>query len=264
MDYEYGKREDEIKYQKKLDDERYIAGIAGLVLFSFFIYRNFRQQKRSNIIISKEKKRSDELLLNILPAEVADELKENGSAKAKHFDDVTVLFTDFVGFTKVSMRLTPQELIDELHACFKGFDEIIGKYDIEKIKTIGDAYLAVSGLPLADAKHADNIVNAALEIRDFMLQRRKEKGENTFEVRLGVHSGSVVAGIVGVKKFAYDIWGDTVNTAARMEQKSVAGKINISQSTYELVKDEFSCEYRGEIEAKNKGLMKMYFVERVV
>ena len=156
--------------------------------------------------------------------------------------------------------MTPQNLIDELHTCFKSFDEIIGRYNIEKIKTIGDAYLAVSGLPVSDPAHAEHIVRAAIEIRDFMDSRYTRLGDRTFEVRVGIHTGSVIAGIVGVKKFAYDIWGDTVNTAARMEQNSTAGKINISETTYELIKDKFPCVYRGEIDAKNKGQMKMYFV----
>ena len=209
--------------------------------------------------IQDSSKRNEDLLLNILPTEVAEELKEKGTANAKHFDDVTVLFTDFKGFATLSQRLNPQQLVDELHACFSAFDAIVTRHNIEKIKTVGDAYLAVSGLPLANASHAADMLNAAIEIREFMLNRRKELGEKTFEIRIGIHSGSVVAGIVGVKKFAYDIWGDTVNTAARMEQNSEAGKINISQTTYELVKDKFNCEYRGEIEAKNKGLLKMYF-----
>jgi class 3 adenylate cyclase len=171
------------------------------------------------------------------------------------------LFADFVDFTKAGEAMTPQELVSELHICFKTFDEIISKYNIEKIKTIGDAYLAVCGLPLADGKHAENVVAASLEISKFMQQRQAQLGDKTFRVRIGIHSGSVVAGIVGVKKFAYDIWGDTVNTAARMEQSSTADKINISQTTYDLVKDKFTCTYRGEIIAKNKGELKMYFVE---
>ncbi|MBK9249827.1 MAG: tetratricopeptide repeat protein [Ignavibacteria bacterium] len=232
-------------------------GLAGSLIFLFVVYR---QRNR----IKTEKTKSDNLLLNILPTEVADELKAKGTASAKHFDNVTVLFTDFKNFTTVSEQLSPQELVDELHACFKGFDEICTKYSIEKIKTIGDAYLAVSGLPQADENHAENVVKAALEIREFMKQRRENLGAKTFEIRIGINSGSVVAGIVGVKKFAYDIWGDTVNTAARMEQNSEAGKINISESTYELVKDQFTCEYRGEIDAKNKGKLKMYFVEKNV
>ena len=215
----------------------------------------------NNRKVTAEKQRSDELLLNILPAKVAEELKATGKSEARYFDPVTVIFTDFVDFTIHAEKMSPAELIAELHMCFKAFDDISSKYGIEKIKTAGDAYMAVSGLPVASGQHAVNMVNAALEIRDFMLHRREQIGEKAFEIRLGIHSGSVVAGIVGVKKFAYDIWGDTVNTAARMEQNSVAGKINISQTTYDLVHDVFNCEYRGEIEAKNKGNLKMYFVD---
>jgi len=240
-----------------------LAGIAALIGLSFFIARNYINQRKSNKIISKEKQRSDDLLLNILPADVAEELKEKGSADAKLFDEVTVLFTDFVNFTTVSQSLTPQELVDELNVCFKAFDGIMTTHRIEKIKTVGDAYLAVSGLPNADANHAANVIHAAKDIQKFMLNRKLTMGEKTFGIRLGVHSGSVVAGIVGVKKFAYDIWGDTVNTAARMEQNSEPGKINVSEKTYELVKDQFAFTCRGEIAAKNKGMMKMYFAEQV-
>ncbi len=211
--------------------------------------------------IVSEKQKSDDLLRNILPEEVANELKQKGSSEAKYFDHVTVIFTDFVDFTKAGERLTPQQLVDELHTCFKAFDDIISKYHIEKIKTIGDAYLAVSGLPAADHNHAENTVRAALDIKAFMNERKKRLHGTTFDIRIGLHSGAVVAGIVGVKKFAYDIWGDTVNTAARMEQSSLPDKINISQTTYELIKDKFICTYRGEIAAKNKGDMNMYFVE---
>jgi class 3 adenylate cyclase len=209
--------------------------------------------------IQKEKKRSDSLLLDILPAEVAHELKEKGYSDARQFDEVTVLFTDFKGFTQHAENLTAHDLVKEINECFSAFDNILHRHNVEKIKTVGDAYLAASGLPVANANHAADMVTAAIEIRDFML-KRKQQNPASFEVRIGVHSGHVVAGIVGVKKFAYDIWGDTVNTAARMEQHSEGGKINISQSTYELVKDNFTCEYRGEIEAKNKGKLKMYFV----
>jgi len=208
-----------------------------------------------------EKKRSDDLLLNILPEEIADELKAKGHTDARLFNDVTVLFTDFVDFTKAGERMGPQDLVDELHACFKAFDEIIQQYGIEKIKTIGDAYLAVAGVPKADADHALHVVNAALDIRAFIDKRKKERGDKTFDIRIGIHSGSVVAGIVGIKKFAYDIWGDTVNTAARMEQGSEPGKINISEATYQLVGDKFRCVARGLVEAKNKGELSMYFVE---
>lgn len=206
-----------------------------------------------------EKKKSDDLLLNILPAEVAEELKLKGTSEARYFTDVTVLFTDFVNFTIVSEQLSPQELVSEIHTYFKVFDDIMGTYGLEKIKTIGDAYLAVCGLPEPNANHAVNAVKAAIEIREYITQKKAQGG--LFEIRIGLNSGPVVAGIVGVKKFAYDIWGDTVNTAARMEQSSEAGKINISGSTYELIKTDFECTNRGKIDAKNKGMIDMYFVE---
>ncbi|MCW3122773.1 MAG: hypothetical protein JWQ38_2265, partial [Flavipsychrobacter sp.] len=267
MKYDYGKRDDSIglanaRKEKisalKLERQRNytyvgIAGILALIIFSFFIVRERGKSER-------ERKKSDDLLLNILPEEVANELKEKGITQARHFDNVTVLFTDFVNFTNAGEKMGAQELIDELHTCFKAFDEITSKYKIEKIKTIGDAYLAVAGLPLSDPEHAGHVVAAAIEINSFMSTRYDRLGDKTFQIRIGVHSGNVVAGIVGVKKFAYDIWGDTVNTAARMEQNSTPGRINISQTTYELVKDKFHCEYRGEIDAKNKGMLKMYFV----
>ncbi|MCB0699031.1 MAG: hypothetical protein H6551_10255 [Chitinophagales bacterium] len=245
----------ELKLQRQRTMTYSGIGAAILLLaFSIFIFRNNKK-------LGIEKEKSETLLHNILPEEIADELKDRGATTAQHFDQVTVLFTDFVNFTTAGERMGSQGLVEELHECFKAFDEIMEKYGIEKIKTIGDAYLAVCGLPTSDEQHAEKIVTAAQEIRAFMLQRREQLGDKTFEVRIGVHSGSVVAGIVGVKKFAYDIWGDTVNTAARMEQNSEAGKINISQTTYELVQNKFTCTYRGELEAKNKGKLKMYFVE---
>ena len=237
------------------------AGVAMLLLLSFFIFKNYNTQKKSNKLLAFEKDKSESLLLNILPAEVAEELKVKGYADAKHFDLVTVLFSDFVNFTGAAEKMSPKELVAELDDCFKAFDEIVGKHRIEKIKTIGDAYMAVCGLPISDPMHAKNIMAAALEIRDFMAHRNAVPGSRSFNIRIGIHSGAVVAGIVGTKKFAYDIWGDTVNTAARMEQNSEKGKINISEKSYELVKDEFECIYRGELTAKNKGAMKMYFLE---
>jgi len=224
------------------------------------VNKNEQLELRHNELIA-EKHKSDELLLNILPEEVAEELKRSGHADARLFNDVSVIFTDFVGFTNAGERMTPQELVDELHICFRTFDEIISRHHIEKIKTIGDAYLAVSGLPVPNEQHAYNVTKAALEILTFMKQRRQQLGDKTFEIRIGINSGSVVAGIVGIKKFAYDIWGDTVNTAARMEQNSEPGRINISENTWQLIKDRFRCTYRGMIDAKNKGQLKMYFVE---
>lgn len=207
-----------------------------------------------------EKQKSDELLYNILPFETAQELKKNGFAQPRFYDSATVLFTDFKGFTDISSKLEPHELVEELNLCFRAFDQIAEKYGIEKIKTIGDAYMAVGGIPVPNSVHPENALLAALEIRDFILYRLNHGEGLGFNLRIGIHTGPVVAGIVGVKKFQYDIWGDTVNIAARMESNSEAGRINISQKTYELVKDRFLCEEREEIEVKGKGKMKMYFV----
>jgi len=214
--------------------------------------------------IQKQKEQSEKLLLNILPYEVMEELKNTGEAKAKAFTMVTVMFTDFKDFTTISEKVSAELLVNELHTCFSSFDGILQKYKIEKIKTIGDAYLCASGLPVSNYTHAADMLHAAFEIRNYMLQRKIEKeakGEVPFELRIGIHTGPVVAGIVGIKKYAYDIWGDTVNIASRMEQNSEAGKINVSGNTYDLVKDKFKCEHRGKIEAKNKGMFDMYFVE---
>ncbi|MES2778833.1 MAG: adenylate/guanylate cyclase domain-containing protein [Bacteroidota bacterium] len=209
--------------------------------------------------VKREKLKSDHLLLNIIPSEIADELKQTGGAVAKQYNHVTVLFTDFVNFTGLSEQMSPTELVTEIHKNFTAFDSIIEANGLEKIKTIGDAYLAVCGLPHETPDHAQRVAKAALEIVEYMSQQ-----SNKFTVRIGIHSGPVVAGIVGVKKFAYDIWGDTVNTASRMESCSEAGKINISAATYELIKEEFNCDYRGKINAKNKGEVDMYFVEGVI
>jgi class 3 adenylate cyclase len=209
-----------------------------------------------------EKKKSDDLLLNILPEEVAAELKITGRTTPRSYELATVMFTDFVNFTEKSEKLSPEELVTVIDTCFKKFDEIITRHHLEKIKTIGDAYLCVSGLPDARDHNAVNAVRAALEIVDAIRILKLNDMQNVyFNIRIGIHTGPLVAGVVGDKKFAYDIWGDTVNTAARMEQNSESNKINISQSTYELVKDKFSCIFRGKQPAKNKGMIEMYFVE---
>ena len=270
----------ELEKQLRLNEEqsnrsrlRQIAGVFVfilVVLLAILIaYRQLRKQKNKilaqNIIIAEEKERSEELLLNILPKETADELKEFGSAKAKSYDLVSVLFTDFKGFTMISEILTPEELVAEIDYCYKEFDRIIDKFNIEKIKTIGDAYMCAGGLPVVNKSHAGNTVDAALEIRDFMLlykKQREAEGKQGFEIRIGIHTGPVVAGIVGIKKFAYDIWGDAVNTAARMESSGSIGKVNVSGFTYGIIKDDFNCEYRGKVAAKNKGEIEMYYVEK--
>ena len=214
--------------------------------------------------IEQEMHKSDNLLLNILPAEVVEELKSKGSTEAKQFDMVTVLFTDFVNFTQISEKMTPSELVEEIHTCFMAFDNIMEKHGIEKIKTIGDSYMCVGGLPVPNKTHATDVVEAALEIQQFISSRAEKRivlGKEPFLIRIGIHSGPVVAGIVGIKKFAYDIWGDTVNTASRMESCGEVGKINISDTTYSLIKNMFVCTPRGKIEVKGKGEQDMFFVQ---
>ncbi len=214
--------------------------------------------------LAEEKKKSDDLLLNILPAETALELKKFGKAKPRRYESVSVIFTDFKNFTTNSENMTTEELVVQVDNYFTKFDEITQKYNIEKIKTIGDAYLCVSGLPLIDENHAEKAVLAAIEMRDYVQLMAAQKGPNdpsAFEMRIGIHSGPVVSGVVGFKKFAFDIWGDTVNTASRLETNSLASKINISGSTYKLLKGQFHCEYRGKLPAKNKGEIDMYFIE---
>ena len=179
----------------------------------------------------------------------------------------TVFFSDFKDFTLISEKLEPEKLVADIDYCFRAYDEIMEKYGIEKIKTVGDAYMCAGGIPTENKANAVMVVKAALEVQDFMRQLGKDKsksGEPFFETRIGIHTGPVVAGIVGIKKFAFDIWGDTVNIAARMEDNSQVGKVNISQSTYELVKDHFHCTSRGKVTAKNKGEIDMYFVDGVI
>lgn len=212
--------------------------------------------------IAREKKRSESLLLNILPAETALELKQKGHVDAVKFDKVTVLFTDFVEFSKSAESTAPEHLVKSIHFYFKGFDEITTKYGLEKIKTIGDAYMCASGIPANSYSGAREVILAARDMVDFVQKTRENHPEiMPFELRLGAHTGQVVAGIAGIKKWQYDIWGDTVNIASRMESNSTPGRLNLSHTTYEEVNEEFRCTFRGEIEVKNLGLMRMYYLD---
>jgi adenylate cyclase len=243
--------------RQKIVKYGFIGGFLTVLLFASVF---FKQRNK----ISQEKKRSEKLLLNILPAETAEELKATGTAKTKRLDLVSVLFTDFKNFTQASEILSPEDLVAEINYCYSEFDRIVERFGIEKIKTIGDSYMCAGGLPVSNNTHPFDVVSAGIEMVKFIERNKQERiqsGLPYFELRLGIHSGSVVAGIVGIKKFAYDIWGDTVNTASRMESSGEIGRVNISGTTYELVKDKFNCMYRGKIEAKNKGVIDMYFAE---
>lgn len=246
----------------------FIGFLAVVVAFVLMIY--IRKRKSNQLLwiknneISDEKAKSDSLLLNILPPLVAEELKKRGKTRSMKFDRATVMFTDFEGFTTFSGANSPEEVVAMLDFYFNAFDRIISRYNIEKIKTIGDAYLCVSGLPSENPEHATEMVRAAIEFQLFVKENpltRFGKDDHHMEMRIGLHSGPVVAGVVGSKKFAYDIWGDTVNVAARMEQSGEGGKINVSETVVVACGDKFKFTYRGEIEAKNKGKLKMYFVE---
>ncbi len=224
------------------------------------------QMRKINQQLDHSLHESDRLLRNILPAEVAQELK-NGSVRPVLHPSVTVMFTDFMGFTQIAQSMSAEELVSELDKCFSYFDQVCENYHLEKLKTIGDSYMCAGGIPLPNRTHPVDAVLAALEIQSFMKQLaelKKMADEPFWHLRLGINTGPLVAGVIGEKKFAYDVWGDTVNTASRMESSGEIEKVNISRNTYELVKDFFVCEYRGRVAAKNKGEIDMFFVQRLL
>jgi len=245
------------------------AVFMGFVAFSLFyrwkISRRYNTLlKEKNKIIVREQENSEKLLLNILPVSIAKELKLNGMAQSRKFEEVTVLFSDFVNFSAIATQLGPKALVERLNYCFKAFDAIVEKHGLEKIKTIGDAYMCAGGVPAKDEQHAIKVVKVAMEFQAFLEEWHLTKtGTDAplFIARIGIHTGPIVAGVVGAKKFAYDIWGDTVNIASRMESCAAPGRINISAATYKKVKHHFSVTPRGSVEAKNVGELEMFFVE---
>jgi class 3 adenylate cyclase len=222
--------------------------------------------KLSLEMVECERQKSDKLLLNILPQSTAQELKEKGCAEPNIYESVTVLFADFKNFTQTTQKLSPKRLVNNLNHCFSAFDKIIQKYNVEKIKTIGDAYMAAGGLFDHHHTHSVETIKAAFEMLEFVENWKLEQlqlRQIAWDIRIGLHTGSVIAGVVGIHKFSFDIWGDTVNTASRMELHGTPGRVNISASTYALVKDQFRCQSRGKIYVKGKGELEMFWVEKM-
>ncbi|MGA2408170.1 MAG: adenylate/guanylate cyclase domain-containing protein [Bacteroidales bacterium] len=230
-----------------------------------YLLEQIINKRTEDLIIEKEK--TEALLANVLPKNTASEIMEKGKATKIKYNFVTVLFSDIQGFTKIAEEMNPEVLIDELDKFFFYFDSVVEKHGIEKIKTIGDAYMCAGGIPEKNRTNPVEVILAALEMKGYMKKLKETselEGMKFWDIRIGIHTGSVVAGVVGQKKLSYDIWGDTVNTASRMESSGEAGKINISGTTYEFVKEFFACEYRGKMPVKYKGELEMYFVNGIV
>jgi adenylate cyclase len=272
-DFAFKAQQAELNVQKAKNTFYITIAIVAVSLMSvigiMFISRQktLKELANKNKLIEEEQRKSNELLLNILPEEVMNELKLHGKTQARNYGKATVLFADIKDFTIISEQLSPDDLIEGLDAYFEIFDKVIERHEIEKIKTIGDAYVCAGGVPVKNEGNPFEVVKAALEMVEEIEKLDKKRlaaGKKCFSFRIGIHTGPLVAGIIGLRKFAYDIWGDTVNTAARMQQGSEPNKINISGATYELIKNDFACVYRGKLEAKNKGEIDMYFVEKVI
>jgi class 3 adenylate cyclase len=240
-----------------------VLGLLLVFVLAIGSYKRYRYVNKTNKIIEEEKSRSEKLLHNILPEETALELKEHGKVAAKRFESVTILFSDFQGFTAHAQNLSPEILVKSVDYYFSKFDKIMDKYDLEKIKTVGDAYMCAGGLPFPTTDHPFKMIEAAFEMEEVVakLKTNPKKDVVPFDIRIGINTGPVVAGVVGLNKFAYDIWGDAVNVASRMESMSEPGRINISENTYNFVKEVYDCEARGKVMVKNKGEMEMYFVK---
>jgi adenylate cyclase len=244
--------------------QRLESTIQQMEMSSLLLKQSSEEMNRQRNATEEERKKAQALLLNVLPEFVARELNEKGVVSPRHYPIATVLFADLAGFTKLTKGLTPIEIVNELNNLFMGFDEILEQNQLEKIKTIGDGYMAAGGLPVPNGTNPADAVRAGLRMIALVEKIRNENeksGKPAWEVRIGIHTGDLIAGVIGKNKFAYDIWGIAVNTASRMESAGEAGKVNISGITYQLVKDKFNCTPRGHIEVKNMGKMDMYFVE---
>ncbi len=273
LGFDLVKKEGEVELQKlalqkqRIVKNSFLAGLIMILIIAFIIFRNYLDKVKINKVLDKQKDQIENLLLNILPQEVARELQDQGTATPREYPSVSVLFTDFKDFSKIAEGLSPNILVTELNQYFQEFDNIIERNNLEKIKTIGDAYMCAGGIPTENKTHQLNVVAAGLEMQAYMVAQntlRLERGLAPWGLRVGIHTGPVIAGVVGRKKYAYDIWGNTVNIASRMESNGEVGKVNISSATYELVKEFYRCEYRGKISAKNIGEIDMYFIDSMI
>lgn len=280
FDFDLYKKEGEIKLlinEKKLNEVElkrqrqiktaFAIGLGLLLLLAFIIFSGYRRKAKLNRVLNRQKVEIQNLLANILPTEIARELQEKGHAILRSYERVSVLFSDFKDFTAIAEKTSPEELVKELNTCFMAFDDIIERHGLEKIKTIGDSYMCAGGIPITDLSHPLRIVKAGVEIQDFMMrfnQTRIAEDKPPMEMRIGIHVGPLVAGVVGKKKYAYDIWGSTVNIASRMESYGEAGKVNISGALHEIVKERYLCIHRGKLNAKNVGNIDMYFVQEEI
>jgi len=257
----------ETRLPDKLVNVLFVLNISAVTFLSFYVLRYFvsqnelvkEQLKHEQEMLAAEREKSEKLLLNILPPSIAKRLKDGESVIANEHNQAAILFADIVGFTNISQNITPIILVENLNKIFTHFDKLVEEFGLEKIKTIGDSYMAVSGLTEFKNEHLKKMADLAIamvaDIKEFSLD-----GETKCDIRIGIHAGPVIAGVIGSKKFSYDIWGDAVNTASRMESSGEAGKIQISQKFYEHIKDEYECQYRGQTEIKGKGLMNLYFL----
>jgi len=253
--------------RQKLFKNALSIGFGMVLIIVLVLYRDYRIKIKTNRLLDKQKMEIESLLLNILPSEVANELQNTGRATPRNYESASILFTDFKSFTSLSENMPPDKVVEELNTCFMAFDEITEKYNLEKIKTIGDSYMCAGGIPTPYDGHIFNIVKASLEMQEFIHsnnQRRREANLPAWEIRIGINVGPIVAGVVGKRKYAYDIWGSAVNIASRMESNGMPGQVNISSSVYELIKEKYACIYRGKIYAKNVGEIDMYFIDHEI
>ena len=255
-------KELELKKQETFKNALFTV-VCLIFVVAVVLFRGYRNKVKTNIILDRKNMEIERLILNILPAEVAHELRTTGKATPRNYEYASVLFTDFKDFTSLTRNMPPDEVVKELNACFVAFDEIVGVNNLEKIKTIGDAYMCAGGIPTFNKNHVFDIVEAGLAMQDCinkMNERRAAAGLPPWEARIGIHVGPLVAGVVGKKKYAYDIWGSTVNIASRIETNGVPGHVNVSEAVYQVIKDRYNCIYRGKIHAKNVGEIDMYLI----